>query len=82
MTKEEYIDELKLHGTRELAEEVCRLEEVIKGMDEFLNNLILEIENMSANDLHQQVEKDGYIALMETIKNKFIEFKSKEFKYE
>ena len=36
---EKYIDELKLHGTRELAEEIYNLEQQVKKQKEVINKV-------------------------------------------
>lgn len=41
---EKYIDELKLHGTRELAEEICTLEQQCKKQKEVIDKAIERIK--------------------------------------
>lgn len=47
---EEYIDELRLHGTRELAEEIYKLESNWKALKEWLENISKQfVRKMTGN---------------------------------
>lgn len=43
---EKYIDELKLHGTRELAEEIYNLEQQVKKQQEVIDKAIKYIDDL------------------------------------
>lgn len=47
---EEYIDELRLHGTRELAEEIYKLEQQVKKQKEVIDKAIEYINKHSRDE--------------------------------
>ena len=54
---EKYIDELKLHGTRELAEEIYNLEQQVKKQQEVIDKAIEYIEKCLKQTLTENREK-------------------------
>ena len=74
----EYIDELRLHGTRELAEEVYKLEKEIERLNNIINLLEQEMNEELKNETSGEDFWCGYDACLKDFLQRLKELKGSD----